>query len=72
MLNINIGHNRQLFDKCKILWEYSMFISEARKYIKEKKEIVAGVKKAVEECIKNNILKEFLKEKESSYVSFQI
>ena len=69
MLNINIGHNRQLFDKCKILWEYSMFISEARKYIKEKKEIVAGIKKAVEECIKNNILKEFLKEKESEVIA---
>ena len=69
MLNINIGHNKKLFDKCKILWEYSMFISETRKYIKEKKEIVAGVKKAVEECIKNNILKEFLKEKESEVIA---
>jgi predicted HTH domain antitoxin len=69
MLNINIGHNKQLFDKCKILWEYSMFISETRKYIKEKKEIVAGVKKAVEECIKKNILKEFLKEKESEVIA---
>jgi predicted HTH domain antitoxin len=46
-----------------------MFISETRKYIKEKKEIVAGVKKAVEECIKKNILKEFLKEKESEVIA---
>ena len=30
MLNINLGHNKELFENCRILWEYAYFINEVR------------------------------------------
>ena len=69
MLNINIGHNKVLFEKCRLLWEYSMFVDLTRKFIKESKEPVDGIRKAVDECIKRNILKEFLIEKQSEVIA---
>ncbi len=69
MLNINIGHNKALFDKCRMLWEYSVFVDTTRKYIKKAKDTLSGVHKAVDECIKNDILKDFLKEKQSEVIA---
>ena len=69
MLNINIGHNKALFDKCRMLWEYSMFVDLTRKNIKESKDPLVGIRKAIDECVKRNILKEFLIEKQSEVIA---
>ena len=69
MLNINIGHNKKFMEKCHIIWEYSTFIHLARKYTKELDNANAGVQKAIDECIDKNILKDFLKEKQSEVIA---
>ena len=60
MLNINYGHNRQLMEKCKILEEYSNLVATIRDYIAVEKDIQTALNRAVDSCIENGILKEFL------------
>lgn len=59
MININTGSNSELMKKCKIISDYSEFVSTIRKYNCEY-ELKDAILKAVEYCIKNDILKEIL------------
>ena len=68
MLNINLGHNKELFENCRILWEYAYFINEVRENQKKGSSIEAAVRQAQKSCIEQDILKEFL-EKNSAEVS---
>ena len=60
MLNINYGHNKVLMEKCRTLHDYALFVAKVREYIDEGYKREKAVEKAVNECIENNILKEFL------------
>ena len=68
MLNINLGHNKELFENCRILWEYAYFINEVRENQKKGSSIEVAVRQAQKSCIEQDILKEFL-EKNSAEVS---
>jgi hypothetical protein len=59
MLNINIGHNAALLEKCKTLKDYSIYVERVRQYAKEMPKEEA-VDKAVDTCIKDGILADFL------------
>ena len=75
LININYGCNKEIMNKCQKLMEYSQLIALIRKHYdelvekyaklgihKSKKEIFAeAVSLAIEEAIRNNILKEILK-----------
>ena len=75
LVNINYGCNKELMNKCQKLMEYSQLIALIRKHYdelvekyaklgihKSKKEIFAeAVSLAIEEAIRNNILKEILR-----------
>ena len=58
--NINWGHNREIMDTCEQLAGYARFVAKVREYGEEmpRKEAVG---KAVEYCIGNGILEDFLK-----------
>ena len=61
MLNINYGHNRELMEKCQKLKEYALFVDTVREYMhKSPKTPRKAFTKAVENCINNNILRDFL------------
>ena len=61
MLNINYGHNQELMEKCKKLEEYSIFVSRVRKYAEQDSQnIKKAISRAVDECVKENILKDIL------------
>ena len=60
MININVGKNRELLLKCKILGEYSSFVDCVRKYSKINKDFTIAIDNAVNECIENGILKDLL------------
>ena len=60
MININAGYSKEIFGKCRILEEYSIFIQKVREYNEIVKDLAKAVHLAVEECIRNNILKELL------------
>ena len=60
ILNINAGHNRQLMESCRTLWEYAEYVRRVRMYAKEMT-IEEAVERTITECIEEDILKEFLK-----------
>ncbi|MDY5989821.1 MAG: hypothetical protein SPJ11_09305 [Coprococcus catus] len=60
MLNINYGHNKALMEKCQTLHDYALFVDTVRHYISSGYTRERAVEIAVEECISNNVLKEFL------------
>lgn len=68
VLNINIGHNRELLDRCRILWEYSSFIGYIREFIQKGLEISEAAEHAVRQCLKQNILKDFLEKNQTEVV----
>ena len=59
MLNVNQGHNPELMEVCHALWEYAEYTERVRKYAKEQP-IAEAVERAITECIREGILKEFL------------
>lgn len=59
MLNINQGKNEKLLEACKVLREYTQFVTKIRTYAKEMP-IEEAVRKAIDECIKEDIMREFL------------
>lgn len=59
MLNVNLGNNQQLLNRCKLLKEYMLYVDRVRRYAKEM-ELNDAVELAVNECIKENILIDFL------------
>ena len=70
-LNINEGHNEELMEQCQILREYAQYVNCVRKYAEEL-ELNESVKLAVDECIRNNILSEFLRANKSEVISMSI
>ena len=60
MLNINYGHNKALMKKCQTLHDYALFVDTVRQYISSGYTRERAVEKSVEECICNNVLKDFL------------
>jgi len=65
--NINKGHNPQLAQRSITLDGYEIFMDLVRKYEKETLKLDDAVKRAINECIKRNVLREYL-ERNSSEV----
>lgn len=61
MLNINHGHNRLLMERCRVLKEYAEFVSVTRAYMGKGKKPEVALAEAVDYCIENGILEEFLR-----------
>ena len=59
VLNINMGHNKELMDGCRTLWEYAEYVRRVRQYRKEMS-IEEAVERAITECIAEGILRDFL------------
>jgi len=67
--NINKGMNTELFKKGEKLRQYSEFIAKLRELQKAYKDYETAVKKAVNYCINNDILSDFLRENGGKIVS---
>ena len=57
--NINYGYNAELLEACQTLKEYSLCVDRIRQYIKILP-VEMAVDRAIEECIKEGILSDFL------------
>ena len=60
VLNINHGHNQQIMKSCRKLYEYAYLVNEVRSALGQGHTLEAAVDRAVDACIKNDILKGFL------------
>ena len=59
LLNINRNHNRELMEACRDLKDYVEYVDRVRKYARELP-LSEAVERAITECIREGILKEFL------------
>ena len=62
VLNINLGYNKNAMEKCRKLKEYAQFIAMIREYLEETDNIEDAVDRAIDECIKQGILADILRE----------
>ena len=67
VLNINYGKNKKLMESCRSLMEYSYFVQKVKDY-SQKHERDIAIELAVDECVKENILKEILIKNRSEVV----
>ncbi|MCM1123460.1 MAG: hypothetical protein NC416_12830 [Eubacterium sp.] len=65
IININRGHNKELMDKCRRLWEYSEFVSEIEAGILAGESREEAVQSAIDRCIARGILADVLKKEKS-------
>ena len=69
--NINFGHNSELLDACRLLKEYAQYVAQVRTYAK-KMDFPEAVERAVEYCIKNEILSDFLTKNRAEVIAVSI
>ena len=60
VLNINVGYNEELKKACKTLSDYSTYVQRVRDYRKSGYSIEDAVEQTISDCIRDDILKEFL------------
>ena len=70
-LNINDGYNRELMEQCQTLKEYAQYVIRVRNYAKEMK-LDEAVERAVNECIQEGILSEFLQKNRARIIAMSI
>ena len=70
VLNINEHKRNKILQSCKPLAEYSIFVETVRRNIEQDKE--HGFEKAIKECIRNGILKEYLQRKAKEVINMLI
>lgn len=60
--NINFGKNRELLEKCTFLKEYMTFVDYVRQFLRESEygELEHAIELAIDRCIGENVLREFL------------
>ena len=68
---MNAGHNTELMSQCQILREYSIYVAKVRA-LTEQMPVDAAVQKAVVECIRENILADFLRKNQAEVIAMSI
>lgn len=71
MYNINYGCNEEIMDACRALKEYAMYVERIRTYTRQLP-LNEAVEKAVNECIAEGILSEFLKKNRAEAIKMSI
>lgn len=61
VLNVNYGRNPVLMEQCRTLADYAQYVALVRKYKAELGSLEAAVRQAVDECIRNDVLADFLR-----------
>ncbi len=69
--NINLGYNQNIMEGCQILKEYAQYVSQVRKYAKEMA-FPEAVETAVDYCINNRILADFLARNRAEAIAVSI
>lgn len=68
VLNINLGHNRKLMEKCKALKEYAQFIAMIRENVGAGMVFEEAVENTVDNCIEKGILSEILRKNRAEVI----
>lgn len=68
ILNVNLGYNWSLMERCRTLHEYAQFVATVRRYREREEELSTAIHLAIDECIQNDILAEFLRKNRAEVV----
>ncbi len=71
VLNINYGKNKELLKQCKKLEEYALFVDMLRRNAL-KYSIEEAARRTVDECIRQDILRELLREQRAEVIAMSI
>ena len=71
VLNINQGKNKELLELCRTLKEYMIFVERIRLYTKTM-ELDAAAERAVDECIREGVLSNFLRKNRGEAIEMSI
>lgn len=73
MLNLNAGNHRKILDNCQTLKEYMLYVECVRKYAaRQDITLDMAVNYAVDECIRENILADFLRKNKAEAIKMSI
>ena len=72
MLNINYGRNAGLMKQSHTLREYAQYVALVRRYKTELGSLDEAVNRAVDECIRNGVLADFLRRNRAEVVMMSI
>lgn len=73
VLNINEGYNKELMEQCRILKEYAQYVAKVRQYTSLSGiSLEEAIESAIDECISEGVLAEFLTRNRSEVVSVSI
>ena len=70
--NINLGHNEELLNACSLLKEYAQYVEQVRIFAQNFTSFPEAVEKAVNYCIENNILADFLSKNRAEVIDVSI
>ena len=62
VLNINLGYNKEVMEKCKKLKEYAQYVARVRAFLDDGFDIETAIDKATDECIAEGILEQILRD----------
>ena len=71
VLNVNEGHNADLMQHCNTLNEYAQYVARVRLYAADMS-LDQAVERAVDECVREGILAEFLTRNRKEVISMSI
>ncbi len=71
VININPGNNEEIVNNCRTLQEYVLYIEKVRKYVAHMS-IEEAVERAVNECIEEGILADFLLQNKAEAIAMSI
>ena len=72
VLNINKGYNAELMEKCRELHDYSAFVALVREKRKNGMNLKHAVNEAIDECIHQDIMADFLRKNRAEVVKMSI
>ncbi len=71
VLNVNERHNAELMQHCNTLNEYAQYVARVRLYAADMS-LDQAVERAVDECVREGILAEFLTRNRNEVISMSI
>ena len=72
ILNVNDGHNLELIEHCRTLKDYAKYVARVRKYVTQNIPLEEAFTRAVDECIEEGILAEFLVKNKAEVIKVSI
>lgn len=65
--NINMGNSRELFEKCRPMRDYMIFVDKVRRYSQEQP-LEDAVERTIRECMEEDVMADFLKRNRAEVV----